>query len=364
MKKDWIHILRCPITGADLRELTSEEVDQINARITNGNCWKMDGSGYSDILDAGLITPDESFIYPEINGISIIMKEMALTLDKANTDSNALHDKKQLVKDFYDGKGWSKNEEGHYEDAVIFEDLRDVSKEYIRKCHERLGRYIPESGKFMLDAASGPIQFDEYLQYSENYDYRICVDLSFQALSEARKKLGDRGIYLLCDMTNLPIKDGVIDGFLSINTIYHIPKEEQLNAIRELYRVLKPQGKGAVVYEWYKYSSWMNFWLLPVRGFNYFRNKIEKLTPSVKGSGSGLYYFVYPYEYLRENLGIPFKVAVWRTVSVDWMKLYIHDNLMGKKILSWLWKNEEKDPERFGMKGEYPILAFEKEKSN
>ncbi|MEJ2004816.1 MAG: hypothetical protein P8X57_07605, partial [Cyclobacteriaceae bacterium] len=107
-------------------------------------------------MKSGFITEDGAFIYPEIDGISVIMKEMAMTLDKDHTDSNVLHDKKQLVKDFYDGKGWSKNEEGHYEDAVIFEDLREVSKEYIRKCHDRLGRFIPKSGTYMLDAASGP----------------------------------------------------------------------------------------------------------------------------------------------------------------------------------------------------------------
>ena len=358
--KDWIEILRCPITGNDLRELSRDEISEINQKIDDKSCWKRDGSLHSHELEEGFITEDGAYIYPVINGISVLMNEMALTLDRENVDTTGLHDKKQLVKDFYDGKGWSKNEEGHYEDAVIFEDLRDVSAEYLRKCHSRLGRYIPASGKYMLDAASGPIQFDDYLQYSEKYTYRICVDLSLQALTEARKKLGDKGIYLLCDMTNLPIKKGAVDGFLSINTIYHIPKEEQLKAMQELYRVLSPGGKGAIVYEWYKYSPWMNFWLLPVRGFNYFRNKLRKMSPSIKGSGSGLYYFVYPYEYLRDNLGIPFKVGVWRTVSVDWMKMYIHKGLFGRQVLDWLYKQEEKSPEKYGRKGEYPILAFEK----
>ncbi len=360
MKKDWIEILHCPVTQQDLRELSAEEIQQINEKIKAGQCWNRDGSPATLELTEGFITVDGSFIYPVINGISVLMKEMALTTRKEGIETQSLHDKKQLVKDFYDGKGWSKNEEGHYEDAVIFEDLRDVSKEYISNCHNRLGRYIHPKGTYLLDAASGPIQFDDYLQYSEDYKYRVCVDLSFQALSEARKKIGDKGIFLLCDMTNLPIKEGCIDSFVSINTIYHIPKDEQMNAIRELYRVLSPNGKGAVVYEWYKYSPWMNFWLLPKRGWNYLSNKLNKLSPAVKGSGSGLYYYVHPYDQLKKHLGIPFKVGVWRTVSVDWMKIYIHDSLFGKKILDWLYKNEEANPEKYGMKGEYPILAFEK----
>jgi hypothetical protein len=48
--------------------------------------------------------------------------------------------------------------------------------------------------------------------------------------------LGDKAICLLCDITNLPIKEGMVDGFIALNTIYHILKEEQIKAITELYR--------------------------------------------------------------------------------------------------------------------------------
>jgi len=38
-------------------------------------------------------------------------------------------------------------------------------------------------------------------------------------------------------MTNMPFKDNAIDGFISLNTIYHILKIEQVTAMKELYRV-------------------------------------------------------------------------------------------------------------------------------
>ena len=51
-------------------------------------------------------------------------------------------------------------------------------------------------GRFLLDAGSGPVQYDEYLTYSQDYRYRVCMDLSVVALQEARKRLGEKGIYV------------------------------------------------------------------------------------------------------------------------------------------------------------------------
>jgi len=43
------------------------------------------------------------------------------------------------------------------------------------------------------------------------------------------------------------------------------------------------------------------------------------------------------------------------------MRVYIHSWLFGKPILNWIYSREEKDPEKWGLKGEYPMLVFEKE---
>ena len=38
--------------------------------------------------------------------------------------------------------------------------------------------FLPEKGKDILDFASGPIQYKEYLTYSKNFKKRHCVDFS------------------------------------------------------------------------------------------------------------------------------------------------------------------------------------------
>lgn len=65
-----------------------------------------------------------------------------------------------------------------------------------------------------------------------------------QALREGQKRLAtDKGIFILGDLTNLPIADGVIDDAVSLHTIYHIPADLQATAVDEIVRVLKPPGQ-------------------------------------------------------------------------------------------------------------------------
>jgi ubiquinone/menaquinone biosynthesis C-methylase UbiE/uncharacterized protein YbaR (Trm112 family) len=359
---EWISILKCPFTGNDLRALQATEIEALNAKIAQGAVWQADGKTFTTPLTKGLISVKGDFIYPIINEIVLLMKDLALVDSKDNILKDTISADKQLVKDFYDEKGWFADAEGNYEDAVIFEDLRDVTKEYIKRCHDRVNRFLNPSGTYMLDAASGALQFPDYLQYSANYKYRICVDFSFQALSEAKRKLGDKGICVLADMTNMPFKDGQIDGFVSLNTIYHIPKDEQLTAMKELYRILAPKGKGVIVYEWFKHSPWMNVWLLPSRGAMFVKNRINRLFSKLtQGQPKKLLYFhAHPYSYFKSNLPFPFQLKVWRTVNVPFMKTYIHKALFGRQILDWLYRKEEAQPEKYGLKGEYPMLIFEK----
>ncbi len=74
----------------------------------------------------------------------------------------------ESVSRFYNEVGWETDGEDT-EDAIRFEDLRDCAKEYVGKCRLRVLRHIPAEGENMLDMASGPIQYKEYLEYSKNF---------------------------------------------------------------------------------------------------------------------------------------------------------------------------------------------------
>src|SRR5512142_3451825 len=89
-------------------------------------------------------------------------------------------DIKQQVRDFYNQVGWKEVGEGLYQNAR-YEDLRPVSREYIHRCHMRVKRQIASRGDILLDAGSGPVQWPDYLTYSEDYRYRLCADISLTA---------------------------------------------------------------------------------------------------------------------------------------------------------------------------------------
>ena len=86
---------------------------------------------------------------------------------------------KQQVREFYDAIGWSQMGDGLYQNAR-YEDLRPVSREYIHKCHMRVKQQLAPQGDILLDAGSGPVQWPDYLTYSENYRYRLCADISIR----------------------------------------------------------------------------------------------------------------------------------------------------------------------------------------
>ena len=60
---------------------------------------------------------------------------------------------------------------------------------------------------------------------------------------EARKRVGEHGLYVVADIANLPFKPDVFDGVVSLHTIHHLPEGEHLRAFDELYRVLAPAAR-------------------------------------------------------------------------------------------------------------------------
>ena len=104
----------------------------------------------------------------------------------------------------------------------------------------------------MLDAGSGPLQWSEYLTYSEGYQFRVCADISITALRAARAVLGRRGLYVVADIASLPFRGDALDGLVSIHAVHHLPLTEHRKAYLEFHRVLRPGASAAVVNGWYR----------------------------------------------------------------------------------------------------------------
>jgi ubiquinone/menaquinone biosynthesis C-methylase UbiE/uncharacterized protein YbaR (Trm112 family) len=371
-------ILRCPISKQGLRLLMPQELMQLNDRIGKSEIVHTDKTPVKTFLEAGFISEDGRFVYPVIEGIILLIENLAIPVDGQKGGAQVrLRAEKKVLQDFYDSIGWQKKDQKttSFVDALKWEDLRPVASEYIHNCHLRVNRYIRNEGQYLLDAGSGPVQYADYLTYSKGYDFRICVDISFLALKEAQKKIGDKGIYILGDVTNIPLQDNVVDGAVSLHVIYHVPKDEQVSAFHELHRVLKPSSSAAVVYSWPN-SQMMNWWLFPRRIKREFRSRIQKtksLVRKILGRKNQAkaatptsvpetpYHHTFDQAYFENKLkGLDLEIVVWRSVSVPFLRIYIHPNLFGAAILRAIYRKEESDPARYGRIGQYPLFVIRK----
>jgi ubiquinone/menaquinone biosynthesis C-methylase UbiE len=280
---------------------------------------------------------------------------------------------KQQVREFYDQVGWQQVSEGVYQNAH-YEDLRPVSREYIHRCHLRVGRHLAPRGRFLLDAGSGPIQYPEYLTYSAGYDFRVCADISSVALLEARQRLGKGGLYVVCDVANLPFKPEAFEGVVSLHTIHHLPEEQHLQAYRELQRVLQPGCNAAVVNGWPE-SKLMQAMEPLVRLGNRLRHRLGQAddSPAKRQNQSamdanqppakspkGTFTSRHDAAWVRSVVGaeMPVQIFVWRSVSVRFLRSLVHLRLGGRWFLKLLYWLEERMPRFFGENGQYPLIVI------
>ena len=280
---------------------------------------------------------------------------------------------KAQVRQFYDSIGWRQIGEGLYQNAR-YEDLRPVSRDYLHRCHERVGRFLPRRGRYLLDAGSGPIQYPEYLEYSQGYRYRVCLDLSRRALLEARQRIGAHGLYVVGDLADLPFQAQAFEGVVSLHTVHHLPLTEQETAFRGFLRVLRPGGRSAVVYTWGDASPLMRLSAPLVRAANGLLARLRRLRrgregrPAARGpaeellAARGTHTFRHDYPWIRERLAdLPgLEIRVWRTASTAFLRALIHRPLLGALWLRMLYQWEEWAPRLLGRLGQYPLIVFEK----
>jgi SAM-dependent methyltransferase len=309
---------------------------------------------------------------------------------------------KEEVRQFYDEVGWQLVGADVYQNAR-YEDLRPISRQYIHDCHLRVARHLKREGRYLLDAGSGPVQYPEYLEYSRNYQYRVCADISITALKEARRRLGEHGLYLVADIAHLPLKPGAFEGVVSLHTIHHLPEADRLSAYVELFRVLAP-GSTAVVVNGWSSSRLMNTFEPFMRLAYTIRHLLFRLSgkgpflideledgpaspgdrpgmvqgdsqkdnqhrhPSrfirIKKGPKGTFTNKHDAAWVKTELGalMPVDVLVWRSVTVRFMRALIHPQLGGKSWLRLLYRLEERYPHYFGENGKYPLIVIRKEK--
>jgi ubiquinone/menaquinone biosynthesis C-methylase UbiE len=262
------------------------------------------------------------------------------------------------VSRFYNSVGWE-TEGDVTEDAKRFEDLRACSSDYVSKCRLRVLRHIPETGEHILDMASGPIQYPEYLEFSKHFEKRHCVDLSAGALAQAEKKIGDNGVFHHGSFLDLPMEENFFDCSISLHTIYHIEREKQEDVVRKLIRVTKPGKPVIIVYS--NPLPLLTRWSPKRLAGNILRMLgLIKTIPAMKAEDP-LYFHAHRLDWWdRFGNEADIQILPWRSFLSRTQKSLFPDNTLGKSMFRLLYFLEEKFPDFFARNFEYPMIILRK----
>lgn len=259
------------------------------------------------------------------------------------------------ISDFYNSVGWESEQEV-YGDTKRFEDLREIAREYNHKCRLRIAKYIPEHGDNMLDMASGPIPYPEYVEYSQNFQKRYCIDLSAKALADAKKKIGDRGVFLHGSFFALELEENLFDCAISLHTLYHIDKDKQEEAVRKIIAVTKPGQPIIIVYR--NPNTLIRYFVSPLRKL---KQIWKKFNSNAETNEAELYAFAYPISWWdRFQDMAEIEIFPWRSFFAPHQKILIPNNQLGKKLFTLLYNLEEKFPNFFVNNFQYPMIVMTK----
>jgi ubiquinone/menaquinone biosynthesis C-methylase UbiE len=272
------------------------------------------------------------------------------------------NDTKQKVREFYDEIGWQQEDDGNYQNAR-YEDLRPVSREYIHKTRLRVMNGIMQTGRFLLDAGSGPVQYEEYKVYSQGYRKRICLDISIQALREAKVRIGDHGLFVVGDLANLPFKNEAFDGAVSMHAIHHLALPEHPRAYMEIHRVLAGGRTAAIVNGWHQpFLDRMATPLIAVMRIITGRKAKKKRTEWVNDQDTtGTFVQKMTPEWLKREIGskMTLEIKPWRSVSTRVLRWFVRP-FGGRTFLKFVFWLEGVFPKFFAENGQYPLIVIKK----
>lgn len=229
--------------------------------------------------------------YPVVEGIPVL-------LDATDNEVS------RTVSSFYK-KAWKRTAEDRLVARVVHDDVSVYGERYVRRTEDRFLSMFQGNGRrrrFFLDAGCGTFPRGHF---GQAHTYHVCLDFTLEALVEARRALGERAVCVCGSLLRVPLRDAVFDGILASHCIYHIDRDLQGMAIRELLRTLAPGGTLVVFYANPDNTSsrlLKQRRFLPLKAMLSVSRRLAPPPPTVVTDETPIYFFLHPIEYIRQEL--------------------------------------------------------------
>jgi len=264
----------------------------------------------------------------------------------------------EQVRDFYDRYGWAVQAGLSGEDALF----RDFSAAYY-PYHERVNARTLEcfaglQGRLLV--AGGGDMPETHVGLARRFAHTTCLDISKLAIEIARRKLEDRGEFLLGSILDIPKPADYYDAVYCAHVIYHVERAQQARAVRELIRVTRPGGRIVVIY--------VNLESLPSR-ITRLKGRVPLLwkvqrkpaRQPAAGPRPQLYFFAHPLGWWRQFADTcEVELRPWDVMgNAQERELLLNDRMasLGYRLCGWF---EARYPERAARWWSYPLIILSK----
>jgi SAM-dependent methyltransferase len=268
----------------------------------------------------------------------------------------------EQVRDFYDHHGWVVNAGTSGEDA-LFRDFCTAYYPYHDRVNTRTKECFADLGRRLLVAGGGDMP-ETHVAIANQFPEPTVLDISKLAIEIARKKLDNRGEFLLGSILEIPKPPDHFDAVYCAHVIYHIAKDLQGRAVRELIRVTRPGGRIVVIYS--------NTHSLPARIENLkgrvpLVRKLRRRAVHARPDAAEcppLYFFAHPLNWWTQFADTcDVELRPWDVMGNEQEKsLLVNDRIasMGYRLCAWF---EARYPYRAARWWTYPLVVLTKKRS-